>query len=189
MKRHMFLFDRTRCFGCNGCVAACASTHGTPPELHFRKLFKLPPEDGASDTAYLTLACNHCVDAPCVKVCPSGAMHHDHIQGLVAIDAERCIGCRYCEMACPYDAIRFDPRTNVVSKCDFCADRLAENKEPACVATCFSSALQHRWVEVDEEPEGHSREVPGFTHHPGVGPMIRFADEMRLARRGEEERR
>lgn len=174
MKRRAFVLDLARCFGCQGCVAACANANGLAPEASRRRLLKLPPEDGLSDTIYLSLACSHCAAAPCLTACPSRALTRRAADGLVLHDADRCLGCRYCEMACPYAAIRYDAARRVVDKCDFCAERLDQGEEPACVATCFSGALASRLIDPDE-PKGPARDAPGFTHHAAVRPMIRFA--------------
>lgn len=174
MSRRVFIFDTERCFGCNGCVAACANANGTPAGLFWRQLHKLPPENGSRFTGYLSLACNHCRNAPCVTGCPSAALVQRVSDGVVLHRADRCIGCRYCQMACPYDAIRWDPREKVVSKCTFCYERLEQEREPACVETCFAGALIQTVVEDNEELEKYAGDTPGFSHHADVDPSIRF---------------
>jgi Fe-S-cluster-containing dehydrogenase component len=174
VKQRVFIFATDRCFGCAGCVAACAQENRTPPGLFWRMLDKLPPRDGDHHTLIFSLACNHCASAPCVKACPSGALVKRPRDGVVTLEDARCIGCRYCQMACPFDAIRWDEGRRVVSKCQFCASRLDRGEEPACVETCFGGALTQRVVDLEDEPEGVEREAPGFRHHPEVGPAIRF---------------
>ncbi len=192
MKRRVFLFDVTRCFGCYGCVAACAGVNRTAPHVFWRAVHKLPPEEGNHDTIYLSLSCNHCADAPCVKACPSGTLVQRTEDGVVIHHQDRCIGCRYCQMACPYDALHWEEERGVVSKCNFCHERLDTGEDPACVATCFSGALTHRVIETPGELKDYQREVPGFTHHSHAMPSIRFItrwENSRSDRRKRDDRR
>ena len=174
MKQRVFVFAPDRCFGCLGCTAACAATHETPAGLFWREVLKLPPEDGDHRTVYLSHACNHCEDSPCARACPTGALVKRSEDGVVLHRDWRCIGCRYCQMACPYDAIRYDVARGVVMKCNFCADRLDAGREPACVETCFAGALGQRVIDTDDEPAGLAREAPGFTPITAGRPSIRF---------------
>ncbi|MCP4679671.1 MAG: 4Fe-4S dicluster domain-containing protein [Deltaproteobacteria bacterium] len=174
MKRLVFVFDNTKCFGCMGCIAACSNANSNSPESPWRSLHKLPPEDGRHDTVYLSLACNHCTDAPCVRACPTNAMSRQEDNGVVLHHADRCLGCRYCQMACPYDSIRYNESERVVSKCHFCSDRIAAGKDPACVATCFAGALTCQILENEDEASELEKEVPGFTHYSEARPSIRF---------------
>ncbi|MCP4601276.1 MAG: 4Fe-4S dicluster domain-containing protein [Proteobacteria bacterium] len=174
MKRRAFIFDTGSCFGCMGCLAACANVNGTAPEQMWRSLYKLPPRDGKHDTVYLSLSCNHCENAPCVRVCPTNALESRGADGVVLHGAERCIGCRYCQMACPYGAIRWDTNNKVIGKCNFCYKRLDAGQEPACVATCFAGALTQEIIETENAPAGYKKEVLGFTHHPHAKPSILF---------------
>ncbi len=88
----------------------------------------------------LSLACNHCEEPLCRDACPSGAISKRE-DGIVFIDKDKCLGCRYCEWACPYNALRFDARTNTVSKCHFCFEDLDRGEPPACVPACPMRAL------------------------------------------------
>lgn len=177
MKRRIFIFDTERCFGCNGCVAACASANGTPEGILWRTIHKLPPEDGDHNTRYLSIACNHCDNPPCAKGCPTGALHKRDKDGVVTHNADICIGCRYCEMSCPYDAIKFLEELGVISKCQFCYERLDEGRTPACVETCFSGALMQIVVTDEVEFEALSKTMTGFENNKKVDPSIRFVNE------------
>ena len=174
MKQRVFIFDSERCFGCNGCVAACANANETPAGMLWRNLHKLPPEDGDHGTIYLSMSCNHCSDAPCVKVCPSDALEKRASDGIVIHHEDKCIGCRYCQMACPYDAIKWDEAKGVVSKCHFCHERLDQGREPACVETCFAGALLQKVVDSPEELAEYEKNAPGLEHDEKVKPNIRF---------------
>lgn len=172
MKRRTFIFDPTRCFGCQGCVAACARINGTPPGVLWRTVHKLCPEDGDSKTLYISLACNHCANAPCAAACPSRAMAIRE-DGVVVHDASRCLGCRYCQMACPFDAIRWDETGSVVGKCHHCADRLDAGSLPACVETCFGDALRSAAMS-EEESASLVNELEFFPDNAWAAPSIRF---------------
>ena len=174
MTQRYFIFDAEACFGCLGCIAACANANGTPAELFWREVHKLPPEDRDSRTRWLSLACNHCENPPCVQGCPSGALHKRAEDGVVLLEAELCIGCRYCQMTCPFGAIRWDLSAGRVSKCHFCHERLDEGREPACVETCFAGALSQVVVESGDELEGFDSDLHGFKSDSAAGPSIRF---------------
>jgi Fe-S-cluster-containing dehydrogenase component len=172
--RRIFIFDTTRCFGCSGCVAACANANGTPGGLLWRNLHKLMPFDGDNKTIYLSISCNHCENAPCVKGCPSNALEKRSVDGVVIHHKDKCLGCGYCRMACPYDAIKWDENSGLISKCHFCYERLDRGEEPACVATCFGGALKQKLVNLDEIESVYDKESPGLVHIKSVGPGIRF---------------
>lgn len=174
MVQRYFVLDTDLCFGCSGCTAACATANGTPP-VWWRIVHKLPPEDGASDLRWLSLACNHCAEPPCVKACPSNALYKREEDGIVLHNDERCLGCRYCSMACPFDAIRLDEESGVISKCHLCSERLEEGREPACVETCFAGALRQIIIGDPKELDYYNLEVPGFKRYPKINPSILFA--------------
>lgn len=132
----------------------------------------MPPHDGDNKTVYLSVSCNHCESAPCVKACPANALEKREADGIVIHHKEKCLGCRYCQMACPYEAIQWDAAAGVVSKCHFCHERLELGREPACVETCFGKALKQELTDGDERD--YEKESPGLTHIEGVGPSIRF---------------
>lgn len=89
----------------------------------------------------LSMACNHCGIPACAKNCPATAISKDVATGAVLLDQDRCLGCKYCTWACPYDAPRYDAAVGTVAKCDFCITRLRADEEPACVCACPTDAL------------------------------------------------
>ena len=96
---------------------------------------------------HVSLGCQHCNDPACVQVCPTGAMHKDAETGLVSVDAGKCIGCGYCAMACPYNVPTVDRTLGHSVKCDGCAERVAEGKNPMCVDACPLRALEFGLLE------------------------------------------
>src|SRR5439155_1003718 len=86
------------------------------------------------------LRCNHCDSAPCVTICPTVALYR-RADGIVDFDGGRCIGCKSCMQACPYDALYIDPDTGTAAKCNYCAHRVEVGLEPACVIVCPEQAI------------------------------------------------
>lgn len=152
-----FWFDQSKCTGCKACQIACKDKHDLPVGVTWRRVAEytggswlLNDADGTATnnvfSYYTSISCNHCADPICQAVCPTTAMQK-RANGVVTVDPAVCIGCRYCEMACPYSAPQFDAAKGVMTKCDFCADRIAEGKDPACVAACPSRALGYGELE------------------------------------------
>lgn len=157
--RRAFRFDQTACSGCKTCQAACKDRNDLPVGVLWRRVYELAGggwhRDGAAwrTDAFafnLSLACNHCAEPICAEVCPAGAIAR-RADGVVLIDRERCVGCRYCAWACPYGAPQYDERSGAMTKCDLCADELAAGRPPACVAAC-----PMRVLELVEVPEGEA---------------------------------
>ncbi|MEJ2677653.1 MAG: dimethylsulfoxide reductase subunit B [Gemmatimonadota bacterium] len=149
MTRLAFYFDATACSGCKACQIACKDKQGSPLGVRWRRVYEVAGggwrQRGAAWVhdvfAYnLSVACNHCERPICMEVCPTRAITQRE-DGVVLLDAERCMGCRYCEWACPYGAPQYDPDAGRMSKCDFCVDLLDAGRPPACVASCPMRAL------------------------------------------------
>lgn len=134
--------DQSKCSGCLACVVACIDQHyeetqedAVSPRLYEKKVFP------RGLVRYETRSCRHCADAACMRVCPVRVFERTENGFVVAAHRERCIGCRKCEAACPFDVPRFDAENQVV-KCDGCAVRVACGLEPACVRACNTGALR-----------------------------------------------
>ena len=136
--------DPLKCLACRACEVACALVHAESEELA-EAIF----EKGAKPRIYIEsagglavpLQCRHCEDAPCVRVCPSGALARPGETGPVLADEGKCIGCEFCVQACPFGVIRLASKGKVVIKCDLCIRRQAQGLEPACVAACPVAAI------------------------------------------------
>jgi Fe-S-cluster-containing dehydrogenase component/formate-dependent nitrite reductase membrane component NrfD len=139
--RYGFVIDHRRCIGCHACTVACKEENRVPLGA-FRTWVKYVEKGTFPDTRryFSVLRCNHCDDAPCVTICPTVALYR-RPDGIVDFDNRRCIGCKSCMQACPYDALYIDPDTNTAAKCHFCAHRLEVGLEPACVIVCPERAI------------------------------------------------
>ena len=179
MKQRFFVFNVSLCFGCQGCVAACINANQIKGDQHWRKVFKLPPHNDKNDMIYLSMSCNHCENPPCVKACPSKALGQRAQDGIVVFEKDQCLGCRYCQMACPYDAIVWMEDQKTVGKCNMCYERLDQGEDPACVATCFSGALTLITVESLDGRDDLECEMIGFEHHQDVKPHLRFVKKFK----------
>jgi len=130
-----FVHDLATCVGCHACVVACASENATAPGGFWRQVVTFNEDrHPALPVFHLSLACNHCLDAPCERHCPALAIVRDTRTDAALIDADRCFGCRYCSWVCPYDAPRFDAGSGVMGKCTLCNDRLRKGGTPACTS-------------------------------------------------------
>lgn len=139
-KRLGMLIDLSLCIGCNACAVACKQENDVPLKKAntWIESFDVEGPDGIC-RANIPKLCNHCKDAPCVNVCPTGASFRAE-GGFVLVDHERCIGCKYCMAACPYSVRWVNDDTGEVSKCTFCYHRTSQGLLPACVATCVTGA-------------------------------------------------
>ena len=142
MKQLGFSFDVSRCSGCMACIVACLDENDLLDDgLTFRHVTRLEkgrfPEVNIS---FFSISCLHCGDAPCVMVCPSGALYKREEDGIVDINQDLCVGCHSCALACPFGAPQF-PEGGKMAKCHFCIDRVKHNMEPACVRVCPTNAL------------------------------------------------
>jgi len=148
------VIDLRRCTGCHSCAVACKAEHGV--RLGGFRSWVSEQETGRYPDVtreFLPRLCNQCQNSPCLRVCPTGATSR-RADGIIKVDSERCIGCRHCMAACPYNARYFNPQRDpgdeqrrfparthgTVDKCDFCSRRVDAGQDPACVATCPASA-------------------------------------------------
>jgi Fe-S-cluster-containing dehydrogenase component/formate-dependent nitrite reductase membrane component NrfD len=136
-----FIIDNRKCIGCHACTVACKSEHDVPIGVN-RTWVKYIEKGTFPQTSRLfsVLRCNHCDNAPCVEICPVTALYR-RADGIVDFDNRRCIGCRACMQACPYDALYIDPETRTAAKCNYCAHRVDRGLEPACVNVCPTHAI------------------------------------------------
>jgi formate dehydrogenase beta subunit len=153
------LYDATVCIGCKACVAACTTANGLIPDTTLsgglwqmptdlnpqtKNIIMLYQEADGSAQSFVKRQCMHCLDPACVSGCPFGALDKG-AKGVVEWNGTKCIGCRYCEISCPFDVPRFEwtkfnPK---IVKCEFCADiRLAKGLEPACTDVCPTHAVK-----------------------------------------------
>jgi Fe-S-cluster-containing dehydrogenase component/formate-dependent nitrite reductase membrane component NrfD len=139
--RYGFVIDQDRCIGCHACTVACKEEHQVPVGV-FRTWVKYIEKGEFPHTRrhFGVMRCNHCDSAPCIEICPTHALFR-RSDGIVDFDHRRCIGCKSCMQACPYDALYIDPNTNTAAKCNFCAHRVEANLEPACVIVCPTQAI------------------------------------------------
>lgn len=164
-----FVHDLNTCVGCHACVIACVNENQLAPGFFWRQVVSFNADRvGGFPTFHLSLACNHCLDAPCLRYCPALAISRDALTGAVTIDAHSCIGCRYCSWVCPYDAPRFNSSRGVMEKCTLCNHRLRDSLAPACASLCPTGALR-----IDRYEENGRTTVAGFSDL-GVRPAIRF---------------
>ncbi|MEI7676673.1 MAG: 4Fe-4S dicluster domain-containing protein [Bacteroidales bacterium] len=181
-KRWVMVIDLSKCRNARKCMAACQDAHHLRPEQHHLNVLKMQ-ESKDTPAFYMPKPCQHCDNPPCVPVCPVDATFKRQ-DGIVLIDNERCIGCRFCIAACPYSARIFnwsDPlhneedkdltynvelnvpqRKGTVSKCVFSADRLREEKLPYCVSACPNGVYYFGDENEDSVTNGTTKETFRF---------------------------
>jgi Fe-S-cluster-containing dehydrogenase component len=150
------LYDTTLCIGCKACVVACNEANGLPPDpgasdgryqapagLNARTKNIIKRTDGDGPGSFVKIQCMHCVDPACANACMLGALKKREF-GIVSYDVSLCVGCRYCQMACPFNVPAFEWQnafTPKIVKCELCRHRLAEGREPACTEVCPRKAV------------------------------------------------
>ncbi len=142
MTRLGFLLDSDSCIGCHACTVACKSEHDVPLGVN-RTWVKYIETGTFPDAArkFSVMRCNQCDDAPCMTICPTSALFRSD-NGVVDFQDDRCIGCKSCMNACPYDAIYINPETNTAHKCNMCNHRIEVGLEPSCQIVCPTEAIR-----------------------------------------------
>ncbi len=170
---YAYLIDTTKCIGCGSCVRACAAENHVPDGF-FRTWIERyvigmegthvdSPNGGkdgfgpvhvsftATKSFFVPKMCNHCKATPCIQVCPVGASYRTK-DGVVMVDAERCIGCAYCVQACPYGSRFLSPVTHTAEKCTWCYHRITKGLRPACVEVCPTGTRQFGDLKREDDP-------------------------------------
>ena len=149
--RRVIVVDPRRCLACRTCEIECAVAHSRSKELLQAMAEEVPPRPRVTlewaEGFAVPLQCRHCEDAPCVAVCPTGALSRENEESPVLVNGDLCIGCRSCILACPFGVIsmaEMGERHSAIIKCDLCVERLAAGRLPACVEGCPTGALSFR---------------------------------------------
>jgi len=162
-----FFFDASACSGCKTCQVACKDKNDSPMGVRWRRVYEVSGGEWMRKgpawvqdifSWHVSMACNHCIDPICLKSCPNNAITKNEM-GLVLIDPNKCMGCKYCEWTCPYGALQFDNERKIMTKCDFCADYLEQGKPPACVAACPMRVIDFGELEELRQRHGSTNEV------------------------------
>ena len=197
MARYGMVIDLKRCYGCYSCAMGCKQANHTPPGVFWSRVLRGEMGEYPNSVRQaLPVLCMQCEEPDCMKVCPTGATYQTD-DGIVRVDKEKCIGCKYCMMACPYGARYSVPEyksyfpqglpisdyekhcmkvweekrgSGVATKCDFCIDRRAEGREPACVQVCPGKARVFGDLDDPESEISYLIKTKrGFVLRPEVG--------------------
>jgi len=189
MAQRGWFIDLGRCIGCQSCTVACKAEQNTAPvvaplvfkgrniqrPLHVSYRWVVAREGGTYPNvtrSFVSSACNHCEDPACIKACPVKGISK-RADGIVLIDQDKCIGCKYCMWACPYGAPQWNEMTQKVEKCTMCVERVDKGLEPACATTCVGKALTY--VENFNSSQSGANAPDGFANPVVTKPSIRFA--------------
>ncbi|MHA2290338.1 MAG: 4Fe-4S dicluster domain-containing protein [Promethearchaeota archaeon] len=179
MKQLGFYFDQSRCIGCFTCSVACKDWYDIPAgPVNWIRVKAI--EKGKFPNlflAYLTIACNHCAEPPCVKACPVSAITKREKDGVVLINRDLCLGNTECGskclIVCPWDAPQFSNEVNSkMEKCDLCLDRLEKGQQTICVEACPMHALDVGTLEELQKKYGNRFEAVGFLNNDKIKPSI-----------------
>ncbi|MDR1422423.1 MAG: 4Fe-4S dicluster domain-containing protein [Coriobacteriales bacterium] len=183
MTQYAIVTDLDRCVGCLACSVACKMVNSVPIGQFWNKTLRIGPNpknegDNWPDVElyYLTVQCQHCEKPQCVEVCPTGASQK-LADGTVQIDKQKCIGCQFCVMACPYNVRYLNEDERVVEKCTLCEQLIADGGLPQCVTQCGGRA---RYFGDIDDPASEvstllAAEDPATVHSlPDVGNLPTF---------------
>ncbi len=178
MAQYGFLYDQSRCIGCNACVIACKQWHNVPPgpnkwmRVHQWEMGSFPNVR----IYHLAISCYHCENPLCVKACPNKAVRKEEKYGAVLIDPDKCRGNRKCWLACPYGAVQFDGDEpgQKASKCNMCVDRLDQGSAPICVLSCSMRALEFGPIDELRNKYGDLKRLDGLPKDSITNPSVVF---------------
>lgn len=173
MTRYGMLINTRKCIGCYACRTACQRQNGLAADIDYiryeeKETGKLP----VVGIETVPIQCMHCEDAPCAKVCPTGATHIEE-GGIVRVDESRCIGCKYCMTACPYQVRVHNEKTGTVDKCRFCtvSAETSGTKMCSCVEACLTGA--RIFGDLDDPASDISKEIAATNAQPIAGDLTK----------------
>ncbi|MFN7951680.1 MAG: hydrogenase 2 operon protein HybA [bacterium] len=201
------LYDATRCIGCKACMGACNAANDVTPDTrasggvwhapldlneHAKNIIKLYRDPASGEQSYVKRQCMHCLDPACATACMLGA-YQKRERGIVSYDPSLCIGCRYCEMACPFNVPKFEwsKAAPKMVKCELCKERVAEGKEPACCEVCpvdavifglRSELLAEAHKRIEEHPDRYLHHVYG--EHEAGGTQVLYLSHVPFEKLG-----
>lgn len=166
MTRYAIATDLNKCVGCLACSVSCKVVNNVPIGAFWNKVLRIGPNPRAAgggfpetELYFLPVQCQHCENPACVDVCPTEASHK-MADGTVQIDKEKCIGCQFCAMACPYGVRYLNEEERVVEKCTLCEQKTAQGELPQCVAQC--GGLARFFGDLDKGIETFEAYRPGY---------------------------
>ncbi len=174
MAHYAMLIDAERCTGCAACRLACQMQWQLPPQRFYNRLeFRESGTYPQVKQEIVPVQCMHCDNAPCLTVCPTSATYK-RSDGLILIDHDKCIGCKYCMAACPYDVRQINEK-GVPEKCRFCADYAMQGEIPPCASTCMNDV--RTFGDVDDPNSAISKkmaiiETYQLAAHHGTKPRV-----------------
>lgn len=181
MSHNCIVVNLDRCTGCFGCEIACKMENNVALGQRWSKVFTVGPVgEYPNMTRYaLPTMCQQCKDAPCVHVCPTGASYRDSNTNVVLVDKEKCIGCKYCMMACPYGVRSWNKTEKCVEKCTLCGQLTSAGKLPACVKSCAAGArfygdLDDPNSDVSKELAKYPADAVHTLEDQGNGPCMHY---------------
>lgn len=181
MARNCIVIDLDRCIGCYSCDTACKMENDVALGERWNKVLQVEPFGEFPDvhTYWLPVMCQQCAESPCTHVCPTGASYRDPVTDMVLIDKEKCIGCKYCMMACPYGVRSWNKEQHVVEKCTLCTHLTSAGEKPACVKACCGKA--RFYGDLDDPNSDASKALaeadPASIHYlpdSGNGPLTAY---------------
>jgi anaerobic dimethyl sulfoxide reductase subunit B (iron-sulfur subunit) len=193
-KQKAFYLDASACIGCKACQIACKDKHDLPLGVLWRRVFEYGGGDWVEQDGiqvpsllfsyYLSSACQHCESPVCRDVCPVRAITKRE-DGIVILDSDKCIGCRYCEWACPYGAPQFNEEMKAMTKCHFCYDLQDQGLNPACVDACVMRCLDYGDLDELRQKHGNFNELEPLPMANITSPALVITPHKHAQRSGE----
>ena len=176
------LYDSTKCIACHACSAACKDQNKLPGEVEDHTTAYTWTVVQEHEGANIRKLCMHCLVPTCASVCPVGALKKTP-EGPVVYDSEKCMGCRYCMMACPFDVPKYqwDRAVPIVGKCIMCYDKVKDGQKTACATACPVEAtifgerkdlIMTARERMRENPDGYQDAIYGLREAGGTGVLM-----------------